>query len=67
MDRSGDREWTPRRERRLYGEARARFTEKELVDVTFAVIAINARTRLAVTFRPAVGSDKPSAATEASR
>ena len=43
----------------LYEEARAHFTEKELVDVTFAVIAINAWNRLAVTFRPAVGDYKP--------
>jgi alkylhydroperoxidase family enzyme len=50
----------------LYDEARAQFTEKELVDLTVVVIAINAsRNRLAVTFRPAVGSDKPAAATTA--
>ena len=47
----------------LYDEARAQFTEKELVDLTVAVIAINAWNRLAVTFRPAVGSYKPAAAT----
>jgi AhpD family alkylhydroperoxidase len=47
----------------LYAEAQAQFTEKELVDLTFAVIAINAWNRLAVTFRPAVGSYKPAAAT----
>jgi AhpD family alkylhydroperoxidase len=50
----------------LYGEAQAQFTEKELVDLTLAVIAINAWNRLAVTFRPAVGSYKPAAATAAS-
>jgi AhpD family alkylhydroperoxidase len=50
----------------LYAEAQARFTEKELVDLTFAVIAINAWNRLAVTFRPALGSYKPAAATVAS-
>ena len=49
----------------LYDEARAQFTEKELVDLTVAVIAINAWNRLAVTFRPAVGSYKPAAATTA--
>jgi len=43
----------------LHEEARAHFTEKELVDLTFAVIAINAWNRLAVTFRPAVGNYKP--------
>ena len=46
-----------------YGEAQIQFTEKELVDLTFAVIAINAWNRLGVTFRPAVGSYKPAAAT----
>jgi alkylhydroperoxidase family enzyme len=44
----------------------AQFTEKELVDLTFAVVAINAWNRLAVTFRPALGSYKPAAATVAS-
>jgi AhpD family alkylhydroperoxidase len=47
----------------LYGEAQGQFTEKELVDLTFAVIAINAWNRLAVTFRPVVGSYKPAPAT----
>jgi AhpD family alkylhydroperoxidase len=49
----------------LYDETRAQFTDKELVDLTIAVIAINAWNRLAVTFRPAVGNDKPAAATTA--
>jgi AhpD family alkylhydroperoxidase len=49
----------------LYDEARAHFTDKELVDLTVAVIAINAWNRLAVTFRPAVGNYKPAAATTA--
>ena len=46
----------------LYEEARAQFNDKELVDLTFAVIAINAWNRLAVTFRPAVGHYQPAAA-----
>jgi len=51
----------------LYDEARAQFSDKELVDLTAAVIAINAWNRLAVTFRPAVGEYKPAAvATSAS-
>jgi hypothetical protein len=33
-------------------EARAQFTEKELVDLCLAVITINAWNGLAVTFRP---------------
>jgi AhpD family alkylhydroperoxidase len=49
----------------LYDEARAQFTEKQLVDLTVAVIAINAWNRLAVSFRPAVGSYKPAAPTTA--
>ena len=49
----------------LYDEARAHFTDKELVDLTVAVIAIIAWNRLAVTFRPAVGNYKPAAATTA--
>jgi AhpD family alkylhydroperoxidase len=43
----------------LYDEARSQFTDKELVDLTVAVIAINAWNRLGVTFRPAVGGYKP--------
>lgn len=49
----------------LYDEARAQFTDKELVDLTVAVIAINAWNRLAVTFRPAVGNYERAAATTA--
>jgi AhpD family alkylhydroperoxidase len=49
----------------LYDEARAQFTDKDLVDLTVAVIAINAWNRLAVTFRSAVGGYKPAAGTSA--
>lgn len=42
-----------------YEDARAQFTEKELVDLTFAVIAINAWNRLGVAFQPEVGSYTP--------
>ena len=42
----------------IYEEALAQFTEKELVDLTIAVIAINAWNRVAVTFRPVVGTFK---------
>jgi AhpD family alkylhydroperoxidase len=51
----------------LYDEARAQFTDKELVDLTVAVIAINAWNRLAVTFRPVVGSYKPASVSTAWR
>jgi AhpD family alkylhydroperoxidase len=50
----------------LYDEARAQFSEKELVDLTVAVIAINAWNRLGVTFRPEVGSYTPAATTAVS-
>ena len=46
----------------LYEEARAHFTEVELVELTMAVIAINSWNRLAVTFRADVGSYEPPAA-----
>jgi AhpD family alkylhydroperoxidase len=49
----------------LYEETRAHFTEKEVVDLTIAVIAINAWNRLAVPFRRAVGNDEPATATTA--
>ena len=36
----------------VYEEARHHFSEKELVDLTGAVIAINAWNRAAIAFRP---------------
>lgn len=39
----------------VYERARAEFSEPELVDLTFAVITINAHNRLAVAFRRAAG------------
>ena len=43
----------------VYEEARRQFTEKELVDLTLAVIAINSWNRLNVAFRTVAGSYKP--------
>lgn len=43
----------------VYRRARAQFSEKELVDLTLAVIAINAWNRLAISFRTEVGSYRP--------
>jgi AhpD family alkylhydroperoxidase len=43
----------------LFAEVRQHFTEKELVDLTMAVIAINGWNRLAVTFRTPPGSYVP--------
>ncbi len=43
----------------LYEETRRHFSEKELVDLTMAVIVINGWNRLAVPFRTPVGSYEP--------
>jgi len=43
----------------LYGELREHFSEKEAVDLTLAVIAINGWNRLAIPFRSEVGSYRP--------
>ncbi len=43
----------------LYDEARQHFSEKELVDLTLAVIAINGWNRLAVPFRSPPGRYQP--------
>ncbi|WP_020475890.1 carboxymuconolactone decarboxylase family protein [Zavarzinella formosa] len=43
----------------VYEEARRHFNEKELADLTWAVIAINGWNRLAISFRAVPGSYKP--------
>jgi AhpD family alkylhydroperoxidase len=43
----------------LFAEVREHFTEKELVDLTWAVAAINAWNRLAISFRSVPGSYQP--------
>jgi AhpD family alkylhydroperoxidase len=43
----------------LYNLAKEHFAEKELVDLTLAVIAINSWNRLAISFRTPVGSYQP--------
>lgn len=45
----------------LYAELRQHFSEKELVDLTLAVIAINGWNRLAIAFRSPAGSYQPRA------
>ncbi|TAL82433.1 MAG: carboxymuconolactone decarboxylase family protein [Rhodanobacter sp.] len=40
----------------LYAEVREHFNEKEIVELTLAIIAINGWNRLAIAFRPHVGS-----------
>jgi AhpD family alkylhydroperoxidase len=46
----------------LYEEVRRQFSEKEIVDLTLAVIAINGWNRLAIPFRVPAGSYQPSRA-----
>lgn len=43
----------------LYAKAREHFSEKELVDVTWAAAAINAWNRVAISFRSVPGSYQP--------
>ncbi len=43
----------------LYAQVREHFSEKELVDLTLAIIAINGWNRLAISFRAEVGSYQP--------
>jgi alkylhydroperoxidase family enzyme len=43
----------------VYAEARRHFGEKELVDLTLAIVAINAWNRLAVAFRTPAGTYEP--------
>jgi len=45
----------------LYEETRRHFSEKELVDLNWVVVAINAWNRLAIPFRSEVGSYQPAA------
>jgi len=43
----------------VYDEARQHFSEKELVDLTLALVAINGWNRLAISFRTPAGSYQP--------
>ena len=43
----------------VYAEARRQFGEKELVDLTLAIVAINGWNRLAVAFRTSAGTYQP--------
>ena len=45
----------------VYAEARRHFGEKELVDLTLAIVAINGWNRLAIAFRTPAGSYQPGA------
>jgi AhpD family alkylhydroperoxidase len=48
----------------LYGRAHQHFDDKEIVDLTLAVIAINAWNRLAIPFRTPAGSYQPRASVQ---
>lgn len=48
----------------LYEMARSQFTEKELVDLTIAVVAINGWNRLSVAFKTVPGTYQPAARNE---
>lgn len=43
----------------LFDRARKHFSEKELVDLTLAICAINAWNRLSISFKPEVGAYQP--------
>jgi AhpD family alkylhydroperoxidase len=43
----------------MYTEARQQFSEKELVDLNWAVVAINAWNRIAISFRSVPGTYQP--------
>lgn len=49
----------------VYDLARKHFNEKELVDLTMAIIAINGWNRLAISFRTVPGTYQPSKETQA--
>jgi AhpD family alkylhydroperoxidase len=43
----------------VYEQARAQFSEKQLVDLTMAIVAINSWNRLAISFRTVPGAYQP--------
>jgi AhpD family alkylhydroperoxidase len=45
----------------LYQQVKQRFSEKEMVALTMAIVAINAWNRLAISFRAIPGTDEPKA------
>jgi AhpD family alkylhydroperoxidase len=51
----------------VYEDARRQFDERQLIDLTMAVIAINGWNRLAVSFRALAGAYQPAAHHEAAR
>ncbi len=51
----------------VYEAARAHFAEKELVDLTFAIVSVNGWNRLATSFHTVPGSYRVSASSAAAR
>jgi AhpD family alkylhydroperoxidase len=51
----------------VYAEARERFSEEELVNLTLAVVAINGWNRLAISFRSVPGGYQPAVKKEAAK
>jgi AhpD family alkylhydroperoxidase len=49
----------------IYDQARAQFSDQEVVDLTFVTTTINAWNRLAIAFRPVVAADPPAIAVAA--
>ena len=45
----------------VYEQTRRQFSEQEIVDLTLAVVTINAWNRIAISFRPEVGTCQPRA------
>jgi alkylhydroperoxidase family enzyme len=43
----------------VFEAAQAQFSEEELVDLTMVIVTINGWNRLAISFRPEVGSYQP--------
>lgn len=43
----------------LYGRVRAQFSEEEIAKLTLAIVQINGWNRIAISFRPVVGSYQP--------
>jgi AhpD family alkylhydroperoxidase len=50
----------------VYAQARLQFSEQELTKLTFAITQINSWNRIAIAFRPEVGSNQPQAVAGAS-
>jgi alkylhydroperoxidase family enzyme len=59
MDRSGNAGFAQHVPDEVYEQVRKHFGEKELLDLTLAVVAINAWNRLAISLRAIPGTYQP--------